>query len=405
MSVLGTFLLVTTLATYTNSAFAASKTTSHPLVIGVVADLTGNNSSQNVGASCAAYGAAYAVNAKGGIDGRQIKVLIADDQSTPAGGLTAAQSLLSRGAEVIAFDTQLNYSSALPYLVAHHVPVVGTGANSPLWTVKSDRDLFNVPGVSSASPPIFTLEGKYLKSQGVTKAAGVGYNFPSTIEQVQQWLGSAKAYGISVVYENTSLTIGAINFPSVALAIKNSGAQALVMSSAGSDGIALTEALSAAGVHLKVNWEAGITPAKNVLEDATAVAALQGATFAEPYAPVEIHSKATEAFQALLSKYCRFTGDPEQGMYLSSEMVDAAITGFQLAAPNFSSSNFINKLRAYKDYTDGGLLAGPTNFSQLVPGDVSASDGTCAYLTTIKGTKIVPLNGGKPACGTPIKGT
>ena len=77
----------------TASAPGVSPTT---IKIGFITSFTGAASSTFATASTGAKAYFDAVNKAGGVDGRQIQLVTADDTSTPAGALAATQLLLSQ---------------------------------------------------------------------------------------------------------------------------------------------------------------------------------------------------------------------------------------------------------------------------------------------------------------------
>src|SRR5881397_3465007 len=72
-----------------------------PIKIGVTGPFTGNYAAPGIDIQNAAKVMAAQFNKNGGIDGRQIQVLTADDQCDAQVGVQAAESLVSQG--VIAF--------------------------------------------------------------------------------------------------------------------------------------------------------------------------------------------------------------------------------------------------------------------------------------------------------------
>ncbi len=66
-----------------------------PIVIGVIAGLTADSAVLGVGFVAGAKMAADEINAKGGINGRQVKLVIEDNQTNPQRGVEAAQKLVN----------------------------------------------------------------------------------------------------------------------------------------------------------------------------------------------------------------------------------------------------------------------------------------------------------------------
>jgi branched-chain amino acid transport system substrate-binding protein len=68
-----------------------------PLLVGIAATLTGNNAELGIQTRNGVALALEDFNARGGIEGRPVKLVIKDDQSTPEGAVAAATFLLEQG--------------------------------------------------------------------------------------------------------------------------------------------------------------------------------------------------------------------------------------------------------------------------------------------------------------------
>jgi branched-chain amino acid transport system substrate-binding protein len=79
----------------------SSSDESGPLTIGVIVPLSGPSGPGGETVLAGIKAAAKMVNDSGGVDGRQVKVVSRDDESTPAVGVTAANDLARAGADVI----------------------------------------------------------------------------------------------------------------------------------------------------------------------------------------------------------------------------------------------------------------------------------------------------------------
>ncbi|MCD8004495.1 MAG: ABC transporter substrate-binding protein [Oscillospiraceae bacterium] len=99
---------------------------SDPIILGHIADLTGNEASTGLLASAAMQFAVDYFNSIGGVNGRAIDVVEMDAQSDSSVAATAAQSLVeSSGASVILGPTQIGHKSAVAaYAADAEVPAV-----------------------------------------------------------------------------------------------------------------------------------------------------------------------------------------------------------------------------------------------------------------------------------------
>jgi branched-chain amino acid transport system substrate-binding protein len=384
-------------STPTTSGAAAAKST---FVIGYVASITGANASEMQGAQGVIQGLVDEANAAGGVDGHKLSLVTADDASSPTQNLTAVQSVVSKGAKIV-IEASLFDADADSYLEKSGIPVIGLGITGPIWSSSAAKNFFPANGSISPTYAPYTTEGQFFKTHGATKVAEVGYNLPSTTGAANGVKVSVEHFGLQSVYDNVSLTIGAINFPTLALAIKQSGANGLFVSASVADCLSLAAALKQAGVKLKVLWLAG-GYGQSLLTDKTALAAAQGAYINAIWAPTELNNSSTQAFVSILSKYDHYTGIPLLGQYDGYVMGSLAITGLKAASPNFTSSGIVAAMRAITNFTANGIEAGPVNFSQFGYGDINASGNKCEYVVQVVGSTFVPTNGGKPLCGSVI---
>ena len=92
-------------------------------------------------------------NAEGGVDGRKIKLIAEDDQTTTAGGLTAAQLLTSLPVFGV-MDSSTEFEEAAPYLLKLGVPV--TESVSPTGGESNYTDEFTYGPMAVPTPPTST---------------------------------------------------------------------------------------------------------------------------------------------------------------------------------------------------------------------------------------------------------
>jgi len=125
-------LLAATAAARTHSA-AAGK----PIVIGAVVDLTKNMAPFDAPALLAAQLEIKAINAKGGVDGRPLKMVFLNDQLDPAKTKQDAVSMLAKKVDIGWVTCDVNYAApaAQEFLNAGKLtiaPCIGTDELSPL---------------------------------------------------------------------------------------------------------------------------------------------------------------------------------------------------------------------------------------------------------------------------------
>ena len=139
-------------ATGATSGSSSGNTASAPgitptkVTVGLVTSLTGAESAQFNGAQQGAQARFDLQNSQGGVDGRQLEVVAADDTSTPTGADSAASSLISqKGVFGLMFVSGV---TATAYKVPQQegVPVVGAAVDGPEWGQQPNTNMFSVNG-------------------------------------------------------------------------------------------------------------------------------------------------------------------------------------------------------------------------------------------------------------------
>lgn len=180
------------------------------------------------------------------------------------------------------------------YLHAQGVPVVGSGClDGPDWSDPvNSTNMFALNGCNAQTTSI----GEYLKSQGVTKLASIGYGQgASSNYSAGQVSASANAAGVPTVYKNTGLQFGGVNPQTIALAVKKSQADGLWLPVADNDIVAILSALQAIGWPL-----AALMPnfyKQQAIDDPAVNAAAQGLTSVSNFAPVSLETAPVRTFK------------------------------------------------------------------------------------------------------------
>jgi branched-chain amino acid transport system substrate-binding protein len=368
----------------------------------MVVSLTGPVSS-SFGQDCVdgAQAAFNQVNAAGGVNGRKIKLVTADDASSPSGDLTAVQNLVSRGVFAIVECTP-DFFAGYRYTVTQGIPVLGTGTDGPEWADPKNTNLFGAWGSFADKYPTYTTYGQYFKQYGVTKLGVVAAsNLPAGQGAANAAIASAKLAGIPTVVKDFSQPAGSTNYTATALAMENAGVNGLVTEQVTASNVALITALKQQGVKLKAEFISGGYQ-QSLLEDPATVAAVQGISFQSQWAPSGLNTAGTKAFAAALATVGYHQSNPTSGQAFAYFPALAFIKGLQIAGANPTWGSFISGLRGVKDFTADGLIA-PVDFGQRGTVDANSA-GDCWYVSVVKGNAFMPL-AAHPFCGTEVAGT
>jgi branched-chain amino acid transport system substrate-binding protein len=384
-----------------DTAGAASRT---PIVIGLVGDLTGVASSTFADGPGGAQARVALQNARGGVNGRKLKLVSVDDQSSPIQVVTAAQDLVeTKGAFALIMDGAFGYAAS-NYTHSRGVPTTTNCPCGPQFAQLPYTNLFTYTG--SASPTVFnglmyttTGNAQFLKEIGVTKLAGLGYGISSaSTNSVKLLFGSAtKVRGLSQCYTNYSVPFGAVDFTAASLQIKSAGCDGVVGSFVDASDVALAQAVKNAGINAKQLYFTGYDD--SVLKNPSAHAAFNG-VYVTSSVNFTTPNAATKAMLNALRKYDpEFSGGlPDLGLYGSYLAADLIIKGLQISGSNPTQAKFISKLRNLKSYDAGGILPSSVDFRHFGT-PAMLPKHPCGWVMQLQASGFTVYKN-KPICGT-----
>jgi branched-chain amino acid transport system substrate-binding protein len=364
-----------------------------PIKIGFVTSLTGPLSPGRAAAVAVAQARIKLANASGGIRGRKLVLVVADDQSTGPGALTAAQYLVSQNVVGLALGGSTFFEGpAEQYVSSRNIPMSEV---APDAITVADSNVFSPLGSSGPSVPANTSLGKFLNTIKVTKMAGVALGVSAgAVALMELPLKAAVPLGVQTVLTDLTPTPTTIDFTSDALKIKSSGAQGVYTALAPTSNVALATALAQQGVHLKGAVFSAAGYEKTVLKDPNE-SALEGSYVQSRFAPMELHNAATNAYAAALRKYApgTFGGQIETQSYLA---VDLLVQGLQGVKGTPTPSSLKASLLRIKQYTGAGLIPEPINYtiSKTSPSNLEK----CYWYPQIKHKQWV-VTDVAPVCG------
>ena len=334
------------------------------------------------------------INAAGGVNGQQLKFVAADDQSTPAGALAAAQKLVLQDHVSIVLAITNVSVGAVGLLEQNNIPTLGPANGETDWLDGQHAQFFDVQGSEdpSAVAPGF---GLYAKSQGATICGALGASNLGTpilnisVANVQ----SCAVAGLKAGPVIGDVPYGSPDIGPAALQIQSAKVDAVYMTQQGTTATAFIQRLTQLGVKLKASLiPTGYT--ETTLTDKATNAALQGQGFSVQMVPVEANTPGAKAFKAALDAY-KYAGPPSY----SAEI--GWMTGWELQAglakfgkPNPTKEQFITALRSVTDFdADGALAPEKINFSHY------NNKFSCLWMVKLDGNAFVSVPG-SPFCGT-----
>jgi ABC-type branched-subunit amino acid transport system substrate-binding protein len=386
----------------TSSASAAGTTqgvTSKSVTLGLLVNLTGSLASSFSGTAMGAQARIDEQNAKGGVDGRKIKLVIGDDQSLPTDSLSVTQSLVQEKHAFAVMEETAFFALDYKYLEQAGIPGIAGQPydGGPEWPSKSTTDLVDAAGSQSVTSGNYGWLIKMLKTEHCTKLATVANGASAAgVQYANEIKQEAEAAGIQDVDEDNSLGFTQTDLTPNATTMKNSGANCWVGITAAFAEEALLTALQQQGANVKGvllgNYSASFLQPPVNSDD-------QGMVTSFWYKTPEIDPSAANQIGAAERKYTGYTGTTPltTGSYFGWIAADAAITGLEAAGKNLTATRFLNGLHKTKAYTAGGLQA-PVNLAVSKQGTYATSTaGSCMYALKVVGTKYVPVTK-KPFC-------
>jgi branched-chain amino acid transport system substrate-binding protein len=383
-----------------SSTNAAGSTSggSKTYTIGLLTDLTGPGS-PTAGTSPLGVKAGIGLAAK---DGYNIKYVVADTGTTPAGALAAAQKLVLQDHVYAVFAISALAFAAANFLASKAIPVFGPDYDGPEWL--TNKNMFSVYGYQDFTK-VDTVSVLAVKKLGGTVIGTVGTAIsPSSSEAAKQNAVAAPALGLRVGYLNPGLPFGTTNVGPIALAMKSAGVDALLPAIDQATAFVLLKALQQENVKLKVALLATGGGGDLFAGGPAAERAAQGVYFFSTWEPVIMNTPATMRFQNALKTYAGVNGEPTQGEYNGYISVDAFVTGLKAAGSNPSQAKLIDTMLGITHYDDAGLFGSHSIGFAMNQRGLAAGADNCAWVTQFSGSDFRLVPGLDPVCGSVLPG-
>lgn len=377
----------------TSSAPGVSKT---QIKIGFITSETGVSASSTGDSVEGAKAYFNAVNAAGGIDGRQIQLVVADDESSPTGNATATRDLLSKGVFLIENVSVFTFGS---YRITQQagVPVTGGAFDGPEWGQQPNTNMFSYGGGTNGRTSNNLETANFFKLVGATNVGGLAYGIsPSSTQSIVDLKTALGKIGLKMGYENLSVPFGGVDLTSDILAMKAAGIDGAGCSCVQSTNLALFTGLKQAGLNIKAALSFSSADS-SLFDNPTAAAASQGAYYPTSIPPLDRNNAASNMVVANVK-----SADPNyKGGYpsfgVTSVYLAAAVTvkGLEVAGQNPTRASFIKNLTAVTGWNANGLLAAPISFNHFG----TSEPNICSWYVQVEGNVFKSINNGQPVCG------
>ena len=371
------------------SCAAAPGVTPTSITMGWIGSKTGPAATTFLGAQQGAQLRIDQENAKGGVNGRKIKLNIYDDATSAAQQISEVQKAIGDG--VFGLTTTTSTVSMYPTLKSAGIPI--TGFSNPAFG--TDNNAFGVTGATTGSVPTIapTIVLEKQKQEGATKIAIINHATASASASQNALANLVPLIGgMTVSLRIADSPPGAHDATSEALRIKNSGSDAVNYSGYVDGAISLAQALKQQGVTLKSFAVAGLSDPAMLK---TANGALDGA-LGQTYGtvPVGVNVRSVKTFASAMKAAGINPYLPAAPLgYLGADLF---IKGLKVAGKCPTREGFISNLRKVTSYDGAGMLPGKVSF---VPNGIMPNGNpiTCGWYTKAKGTELIP--DAKATCG------
>jgi branched-chain amino acid transport system substrate-binding protein len=367
--------------------------------IGVISDQSGAFESTFAGVDTGVEARLALQNAAGGVFGRKLVAVPADDESSASQNLLAAQELIEQKRvfgiiEVSGFD-----AGSYEYVAKAGVPLTSAGLNSPQYGEAAYSSLFTATGSPALSFPAATTYGTALTDAGATRLGTVAYTIVNSSAAAKSVSEAAASVGIPTSYANSSVPETGANYTTIALGLKQAHVDAVFAPLGAADVLSLTAALQDVGSHLKVLLSpTGYGRQLLASPGALPSAEYENLTFANIAAPLELGTPATKVLAGALLKYGGIHGDPTYGEMSGYLAADLFIRGLQAAGAHPNRPDFVSGLRNVTDYNASGLEASADLGKFGVVGPALGQDN-CVYMVRVTNGAFSPVAGENPVCG------
>lgn len=355
-----------------------------PVKIGMLGSFSGVlGSITSSGPKTLAAWASY-TNARGGLNGHPVKLIVADDQGDPAASMTLARRLVE-GDRVIAMAGNIlvfAFAQVEKYLAEKKIPMIGGDGVDPGWFTSK------VGFPISAPVSVQIIKGlKMLVDQGAKK---IGVFYCLEVASLCSYLNSEllKSEVGPYVEQSYQVSLVAPSYTSQCLRMKSAGIDTLYLLM---DTPAATRAVQNCATQ---NFRPTVMLLGNTTsEEAPTVAALADALVPASTAPPNLTGLPTVArFRSAMATYAPTLG--QNGVsnlaWASGELL--ALVGANLSA-NPKSSEFFDALWKVKNETFGGFTTPLT----YVKGGLPAIKH-CVFIWGMEGGKFSAPAGPKPVC-------
>jgi branched-chain amino acid transport system substrate-binding protein len=330
------------------------------------------------------------VNKKGGVFGRQLKLVNEyDDQTRDSKNIQAVRSCVEDDKAFAVAPVVTQTFSGAQYLVDNKVPTFGWNIQSQwalgpnLFAEKGSFLCFDCPNIT----PVFIAQ-----QTGSHKAAAFGYGgSPQSEDCAKNLKSSFEKWNFPFAFTDTSLSFGfsANDVSAIVQAVKDQGVDFITACMDLNGEINLNKALKAAGVNNVKFWAPQGYDSENLKKYGND---LQGMYFIVDFVPFEL-AKGNKEMETFLASMKKAGQAPTEQALAGWQNGALLVAGIKAAGKNFTRQSVIDAINSMTDWTANGIRqtidwTGKTTAAHHGPDPVGAQG--CEAYVTVENGKFVP---------------
>jgi len=353
----------------------------------MVMSRTGPTTVQNAGFDTGVQLRLDQENAKGGVFGRKLKINnIIDDQSSGTGSTDAGNRVVNQD-PVFGVFWSGGADTIFPLLKSDNVPVTGSRSSNAFST---DRNAFGATGAASTRYSTTTWSVR-MKQAGTQRLAVLSMPSTGAVVGTNNIYAAVPLFGMAQVGKIQDLPASSFDATSVALRLKQAGADTIMTILTPEANVSVLQALKQQGVPMKNVFAPGFTDPGVVAKLGSAIEGVYSTTAgAVPYnAPIPAMRNFINAMKA-----------KGQNPYTSAGPMgyagaDLFIKGLKLVGKCPTRESLISALRKVDNFTGNGILQEKISFRPgLTP---NGNPPKCQWYSQVISGVLVPDP--KPVCG------
>jgi ABC-type branched-subunit amino acid transport system substrate-binding protein len=329
------------------------------------------------------------VNAKGGVDGRKIKLAYnLNDGGTGSRFTTLTHTAIDQDHAFAAIVSSYWFSPT--YFVSTCTPTYGYNVTGNWATAPN---LFAAGGSTQTYNTILPALSYLVKKENIKTVGVLAYGVSSSSNACSTFANGFKKDGVNVGYSDLKLTPLNPNVTPDVQRLKAANVDFVISCMTINGNIPLVKGAKEYGLNTKMLWLT--VPNQSVITKNSSL--LQGVFFSEGNVPAASNTKypgtypGLAAYNAAIKKYAPTV----QGDNIALQGWESAallVAGIQAAGKNLTQANVVKATNKLTQFTAGGLYS-PMNWEYT---HTTVTQPYCSAFVQAQGTKLLPvLNKGK----------